>query len=117
VHLPGFSTQPSLGVKVFEHAVESLHEVLFRQSTYEAWQKKCEVTHLTERKEVLCGGDNPNAQEKLMHLALFMCLWTEAANLRHTPELLWLIYHMMLTSDVYTEVNRALLPDRHGQRV
>lgn len=41
---------------------------------------------------------------QLLELALYFLIWSEAANLRHTPELLWFIFRTMRTSTVYVEV-------------
>lgn len=41
---------------------------------------------------------------QLAELALYFMLWTEATNLKHTPELLWLIYHIMLCSTNHAKV-------------
>lgn len=48
--------------------------------------------------------DAPDWVLQLAQLALYFCLWTEAANLRHTPELLWLIHHMLLSSNNFNKV-------------
>ena len=48
--------------------------------------------------------DAPDWVLQLSQLALYFCLWTEAANLRHTPELLWLLYHMLLSSNNFNKV-------------
>lgn len=34
-------------------------------------------------------------------------VWSEAANLRHTPELLWLLYHVALTSNNHAKARAA----------
>lgn len=48
--------------------------------------------------------DAPEWVQELSHLSLYFLLWTEAANLRHTPELLWLLYHVMLSSNNFNKV-------------
>jgi hypothetical protein len=48
--------------------------------------------------------DAPEWVQELAHLSLYFLLWTEAANLRHTPELLWLLYHVMLSSNNFNKV-------------
>jgi len=52
--------------------------------------------------------DAPDWVLQLSQLALYFCLWTEAANMRHTPELLWLIYHMMLSSNNFNKVGQLV---------
>jgi hypothetical protein len=47
---------------------------------------------------------------QLAELALYFLLWTEAANARHTPELLWLLHHMMLSSRNFAAVGAVRLP-------
>lgn len=48
--------------------------------------------------------DAPEWVQELSHLSLYFLLWTEAGNLRHTPELLWLLYHVMLSSNNFNKV-------------
>lgn len=105
-----FREQSELSHQVLHHAVESLYEAIFRQCTYEAWQQKSHVQNLTtatnkQQQQQKSTSSVLSPQDKLVRLALFLCLWTEAANLRHTPELLWLVFHMMVISKVYVEVS------------
>lgn len=52
--------------------------------------------------------DAPEWVQQLAQLALYFLLWTEAANARHTPELLWLLYHMMMSSSNFNKVSCEL---------
>lgn len=42
--------------------------------------------------------------QRLLELSLQFCIYTEAANLRHTPHLLFLIYYIMRGSSKFKEV-------------
>lgn len=48
--------------------------------------------------------DGPEWVLQLAQLALYFLLWTEAANLRHTPEVMWLLYHVCQSSNNFNKV-------------
>ena len=49
----------------------------------------------------------------LIELSTYFLLWTEAANLRHCPELLWFLYHIMTMSPSTSSLwSNALLAQR-----
>ncbi|KAF8059158.1 CALS3 [Scenedesmus sp. PABB004] len=111
---------------VFAGAVGSLHAAVF--APYAAWRHKAGVAAVdrelsrTRRGHRGGGGTGggtggggggggagggeqpllvtacPGWVGELGELALYFCLWSEAANLRHTPELLWLLFHLMRAS-------------------
>jgi hypothetical protein len=43
--------------------------------------------------------------QRLLELSLQFCIYTEAANLRHTPHLLFLIYYVMRGSTKFSLVS------------
>jgi hypothetical protein len=47
--------------------------------------------------------------QRLLELSLQFCIYTEAANLRHTPHALFLIYYIMRSSSKFTKVGNALV--------
>lgn len=42
--------------------------------------------------------------QRLLELSLQFCIYTEAANLRHTPHLLFLIHYVMRGSTLFKQV-------------
>lgn len=51
---------------------------------------------------------------QLMELSLQFCIYTEGANLRHTPHLLCLVYYIMRSSTAFQEVSSAADPPPAG---
>jgi hypothetical protein len=124
---------------VLKESIASLHAAYFAQGPYQSWKAKSNVKLLdrelnrfiksrsprTSRHNVAAIGgpenvnghaagftgvaDAPDWVLQLAQLSLYFLLWTEAANLRHTPELLWLFYHVMLSSSNFTKVGSAVL--------
>jgi hypothetical protein len=45
--------------------------------------------------------------QRLLELALQFCIYTEAANLRHTPHLLFLVYYVMRGGVKFSQVGRT----------
>jgi hypothetical protein len=41
---------------------------------------------------------------KLLELGLWFCAYSEAANLRHTPHLLFLLFYIMRSSRLFSQV-------------
>ncbi|KAG2499845.1 hypothetical protein HYH03_002136 [Edaphochlamys debaryana] len=83
----------------FARAVWELHSHIFLP--YEGERGWCRQVLLAPRpadteKEVLCGALAADSEEVvgllLLELCLYFLVWSEAANLRHTPELLWFLF-------------------------
>jgi hypothetical protein len=123
---------------VLKESIASLHAAYFAQGPYQSWKAKSNVKLLdrelnrfvksrslrTGRSVAATNGredgnghaagftgvaDAPDWVLQLAQLSLYFLLWTEAANLRHTPELLWLFYHVMLSSSNFNKVGSAVL--------
>eukprot|EP00958_Prasinococcus_capsulatus_P019994 scaffold2549_cov343-Prasinococcus_capsulatus_cf.AAC.3 len=52
-----------------------------------------------------------DVEEMVRQVALYLLVWGEAANLRHCPECLWLLYHCMLHSPEYGNPLGAYIVD------
>jgi hypothetical protein len=117
---------------VLQESVASLHAAYFAQGPYTSWKAKSNVklldrqlSRFVKSRSLVVGrsvaaengradgsnaagftgvSDAPEWVQQLAQLALYFLLWTEAANLRHTPELLWLLYHIMLSSSNFNKV-------------
>lgn len=129
-HVPAGQTHSDAD-HVFKESIASLHAAYFAQGPYQSWMVKSNVKVLDNQlkrfaksrslkvgRSVAAVGpqdgssaagltgvqDAPEWVRQLAELSLYFLLWTEAANLRHTPELLWLLYHVMLSSGNYNKV-------------
>jgi hypothetical protein len=96
---------------VLSEAVKALHEQYFtaNHSAYARWQVASRV------KDMAPFRGEPRALAttttgRVAELTLFFLLWTEAANLRHTPELLCLLFFLMHNSELFQAVLPLLLP-------
>lgn len=76
------------------------------QGPYKEWLRKSKAD-VYFGPGSLAGVANEPWIQQLAELALYFMLWTEAANLKHTPELLWLIYYIMLCSKNHVKVGHA----------
>ena len=86
-------------------AVAALHAQYFTssQSSYARWQVASRVQNMPP----FSGTCRPLATKttaQLAELTLFFLLWTEASSLRHTPELLCLLFFLMHNSVLFDQV-------------
>jgi hypothetical protein len=111
----GASSSSSGDTLALQHAVASLHAAFFSQGPYLSWRAKSDVRVLDVLlcQRTLAVADGGSWVLQLAELCLYFALWTEAANLRHTPELLWLLYHMLRSSANFN-LALALLDSRQG---
>jgi len=101
----------------FQESIDWLYNAYFEQGPYKVWKEKSRMLVFEKKFKIaeshslkvnastgqhpvpFTGVDTGEWVRRLAELSLYFLLWTEAANLRHTPELLWLIYNIMLNSN------------------
>lgn len=121
---------------VLKESIASLHAAYFAQGPYQSWKAKSnvrlldrELSRFVKSRSLVVGrsvaaangradgsnvagftgvSDAPEWVLQLAQLGLYFLLWTEAANLRHTPELMWLLYHIMLSSSNFNKVSQCV---------
>lgn len=77
--------------------VHTLHAKVFKN--YRKWCHAVGVAPVYSKMSSLGGGGGggpPAVVSRVVDLVLFFCIWGEAANLRHTSECLWFLYHKMM---------------------
>lgn len=121
---------------MLKESIASLHAAYFAQGPYQSWKAKSnvrlldrELSRFVKSRSLVVGrsvaaangradgsnvagftgvSDAPEWVLQLAQLGLYFLLWTEAANLRHTPELMWLLYHIMLSSSNFNKVSQCV---------
>lgn len=91
---------PDKGSVCCIHAIALQHPELQQQwhqggNSDQAW--RLHHRNLPEQVKVL---------QRLLELSLQFCIYTEAANLRHTPHALFLVYYVMRSSSKFNKVGR-----------
>lgn len=96
-------------------AVWGLHAMVFQP--YRAWATQVRVEAFpplkTSTPETLSAEDLGSAETTnvaLLDLCLYFGLWTEAANLRHTPELVWFLFWCMRHSENFDQLEGQRCP-------
>lgn len=110
-----YTPPPDATSATLDASIASLHAAFFDQGPYKAWQQRSGVSVLdTLMQQVDVKTSGSDWMRQLAELSLFFCLWTEAANLRHTPELLWLLWHTMKSSANFQLAQSLLLGQQPG---
>eukprot|EP00775_Hariotina_reticulata_P008714 gene8714-8895_t len=94
--------------KQLQDAIADVHAEYFEE--YRLWHRQLELGELPLVSGIRADSvQAPTAPLQLLELALWFLIYTEAANLRHTPHLLFLIFYIMRSSKPFLLALESLL--------
>lgn len=93
-------------------AVWRLHQLIFE--AYGAWAALVRVKEFPDASVTAAWSDPLGSAQStnaaLLDLCLYFGLWTEAANLKHTPELMWFLFWCMRHSTNFLQLEQHRCP-------